>query len=108
MISDRYWTDYLGARPNVNMATNLYTTDNRHMLKNQTVWTNFCIRVDDDAIGMRQKQPPTQLTVQGNIRPCNHAPKAVLKHTPFAYYFPQQAPSLQYALVSPNGHEQLP
>ena len=57
---------------------------NRHLLKDQTIGPDHGLRKDDNAVGMDQQKPTTDIAIQRNIGAGDDAPEAMLKHPVFA------------------------
>ena len=61
MVTDRYSADQLSAGSDVDVAAKAGNGAPRiadgDLLKQQTVWPDFGVRVDDYAVGMRNQKP---------------------------------------------------
>lgn len=55
-----------------------------HLLKYQTVRSDFGIGMNHDAIWVGHQQPSTNGALNGNVGPRNHAPKPILKNVEFS------------------------
>ena len=80
---------------------------NRDLLKDQTVYANLGVRMNDDAVWMIYEQPTTNVTIQGDISARNHAPKPVSQSDPLAKadgYYPRSAAPM---LISSNCQEKF-
>jgi hypothetical protein len=75
---------YFGARTNVDMTTDCrYATvvsTNGDLLEQQTIGPDSRVRMDDDAIRMRQQQTAAQFAIQGNVGAGDYAPTSVSQH----------------------------
>lgn len=72
---------YFSSRTNVDMTSDFgcaAVADSQcHLLKEQTIGPDFSVRMDDDAIRMRQQQTASQLAIEGNVGAGYHAPTSV-------------------------------
>ena len=84
MVPDRDQPQYFGARTNVDMTADLrYATvisTNGDLLEQQTIWPDSSVRMDDDAIRMRQQQTAAQFAIQGNVGASDYAPTSVSQY----------------------------
>jgi hypothetical protein len=84
MVPYRDRPQYFGARTNVDMTADLrYATvisTNGDLLEQQTIWPDSSIRMDNDAIRMRQQQTAAQFAIQGNVGASDYAPTSVSQY----------------------------
>jgi hypothetical protein len=75
---------HFGARTNVYMTTDLrcatVVSTEGDLLEQQTIWPDSSVRMDDDAIRMRQQQTAAQIAIQGNIGAGYYAPTSVSQY----------------------------
>jgi hypothetical protein len=81
MVAYRDRAQNLGARTNIDMTTDfrraMLANTERYLLEQQAVRADFSVRVDDDAIRMRQQQAAAQLAIQRNIGARHDTPISV-------------------------------
>jgi hypothetical protein len=81
MVAYRDRAQNLGARTNVDMTTDfrraVLTNTERYLLEQQAVRTDFSVRMDDDAVRMRQQQAASQLAIERNIGAGHDTPISV-------------------------------
>jgi len=81
MVPYRDRPQYFGARTNVDMTTDFgYATvvsTNGDLLEQQTIWPDSGVRMDDDAIRMRQQQTAAQFAVERDVGASHYAPTSV-------------------------------
>ena len=85
--SDR--PQYLCAGSDVDMAADDRDTRSTpdaqsDLLKNETIYANRGVGVNDDSVGMRDQEPPANLTGKGYIRAGYNAPEPVADDQPIA------------------------
>jgi hypothetical protein len=79
----------LGAGADIDMVANLGQSfgvagADCNLLEYQTIDSDLDVRMDHDAIGMRDKKAATNLAVERNIGTGHRTPKAMLYDQPFA------------------------
>jgi hypothetical protein len=84
MVPYRDRPQYFGARTNVDMTTDCrYATvvsTNGDLLEQQTIWPDSGVRMDDDAIRMRQQQTAAQFAVERDVGASHYAPTSVSQY----------------------------
>ena len=81
MVPYRDRPQYFSSRTNVYMATDFRcaTVANTkcYLLEQQTIWPDSGVRMDDDAIRMRQQQTAAQFAIERNVGASYYAPTSV-------------------------------
>ena len=84
MVADRYRTQHPRTCADIDMATNhgrgTIARTNRNLLKYKAIWPNYAAWVDNNTVGVRKKQPTTDLRAKGYLRSGKQRPDTV----PFA------------------------
>lgn len=90
VISYRHSSQNLGTRADVHMPTDtgcpVFSATQSNLLKYQTIGSYRRIRVDNDAIWMRQQQSTANARTQGNIGAGDGAPKAMPQNRDFSQW----------------------
>lgn len=60
--------------------TSIAPGTNRYLLENQAIWADTDIRVNYDAVWMRQQKSPSDLAVDWNICTRHYAPEAMSQY----------------------------
>jgi hypothetical protein len=79
MAADRYRPQDFGSRADIHMTADSgravpIPNTQRHLLEQQAIRADFSLRMDDDAIRVRQHQTATQSAIQRNVRAGDCAP----------------------------------
>jgi hypothetical protein len=81
MATDRDRPQNFSSRPDVDMTADsgraTLTNTERHLLEQQAIRADFSLRMDDDAVRMRQQQATAQLAIQRNVGAGDYAPASV-------------------------------
>jgi hypothetical protein len=81
MVPYRDRPQYFSARTNVYMTTDFRDTTvvgtNGDLLEQQTIWPDSCVRMDDDAIRMRQQQTAAQFAIEGDVGASHYSPTSM-------------------------------
>ncbi len=74
----------LGPRADVDMTADFrraaLANTECYLLKQQAIWPDLGVRVDDYAVRMRQQQTAAQFAIQGNIGAGHYAPTPVSQY----------------------------
>jgi len=111
MITNLYCPEDLRSGSDIYMAANhrnaRAAASNCYLLKDQAIHPDPCVRVDHDAVGMRDKQPPSYVRIQLDSGPSDHGPEPVAENKPFADANSDYAPLAAPILITPDGQEEL-
>src|SRR5262249_20148687 len=80
---------------------------NRDLLKDQAVYADLGVGVNDDAIGVRDQEPTANLAEERNFGPSDNGPEAMAQHQPFAEQSGDAASAVAPILISPHGSQKL-
>jgi len=93
----------LGSRADVYMTADLgratLTNTQRYLLEQQAIRADLGVRMDDDAIRMRQQQTAAQFAIQRNIGAGDHTPIAVPQYCADPRHRPPQTPRRAVTLI---------
>jgi hypothetical protein len=84
MVPYRDRPQYFGPRTNVYMTTDfrhaMVVSTNGDLLEQQTIWPDSGVRMNDDAIRMRQQQTAAQFAIERDVGASHYAPTSVSQY----------------------------
>jgi hypothetical protein len=106
MIVNHNLANHLRTGTEVDMTTNYRRPSIAHtngdLLHDLAVWTDACVRMDHDAIRMRNSQPATDLRADWNVGPRHNRPESVPEDLPSAKQGREQPLPSRMVLIGPN------
>jgi hypothetical protein len=111
MITNLYRPENLRSGSDVHVAANHRNprpaASNRYLLKDQAIHPDPGVRVDYDAVRMRDKQTPSDVRIQLDSGPSDQGPEPVRQNKPFAHAKSDNAPLAAPILITPDCQEEF-
>src|SRR5215469_4351142 len=111
VITNLYCPEDLCSGSNIHVTANhrnaRAAASNCYLLEDQAIHPDRCVRVDHDAIRMRNKQAPSYARIELDSGAAHHGPETVFQDKPFADTKGNYALLLAPMLITPDRQQQL-